>query len=90
MTHRIDMGSRRVSRRGLLAAGIAIGAGPMLASRALASPKVSKDCVHYQDVALGGHRCGACRMFQAPSACQNVAGEISDACGCRIWLPKIV
>jgi len=53
------------------------------------SPKISKDTVRYREVALGEHRCGVCRLYRAPSSCLDVAGTISENCGCRIWLPKV-
>ena len=91
MTRIIDIAGSRLSRRGFLAAGLAIGGAPLLASQASAvvgGLKVSKDCVHYKEVASDEHRCGACRLFRGPDACLNVAGTISQTCGCRIWLPK--
>ena len=80
-----------ISRRTVLLACVAGGVGAV-ATRASAlevSPvKVSKDSVHYQTIALNGHRCGDCRLFVAPSSCKEVAGPVSSDCGCRIWLPK--
>jgi hypothetical protein len=80
-----------ISRRTILL-GCAAGATTALATPASAlemSPvKVSKDSVHYQIVAQDGHRCGACKLFVAPSSCVAVSGDIGRDCGCRIWLPK--
>ncbi len=82
-----------LSRRTLLL-GCVAGGTAALASRASAlepSPvKVSKDSVHYQTIAQDGHRCSACKLFVAPSACIAVSGDIGRDCGCRIWLPKAV
>ena len=79
------------SRRTLLLGCVAGGAAAM-ATRASAlqpSPvKVSKDCVHYQTIAEDGHRCSACKLFVAPSACIAEVGDIGHDCGCRIWLPR--
>ena len=80
-----------VSRRTLLLGCVAGGAGA-LATRAsaleMSHVKVSKDCVHYTTAAVNGHRCGACKLFVAPSSCIDVSGDVGPDCGCRIWLPK--
>ena len=52
--------------------------------------KVSKDSVPYRTVAQDDHRCGACKLFIAPSSCVAVGGDIGRDCGCRIWAPKPV
>ncbi len=82
-----------VSRRAILL-GCMAGGASVLATGASAlemSPvKVSKDSVHYVAVAENGHRCGACKLFVAPSSCIAVSGDIGRDCGCRIWLPKAV
>ena len=79
--------SRRTVLLGCVAGGV--GALPTGAKALEMSPvKVSKDSVHYQTVALGGHRCDACKLFVKPSSCIAVSGPINSDCGCRIWLPK--
>ena len=80
-----------ISRRTVLLGCVAGGVGAWAAgAKALEiSPvKVSKDSVHYQTVALGGHRCGECKLFVKPSTCIEVSGPVNSDCGCRIWLPK--
>ena len=83
--------SEGISRRTVLLGCVTGGAG-VLATGAKAlemSPvKVSKDSVHYQTVALGGHRCDVCKLFVKPASCIAVSGPIGSDCGCRIWLPK--
>jgi hypothetical protein len=84
---------RGVSRRTVLL-GCMAGGASVLATGASAlemSPvKVSKDSVHYVAVADNGHRCGACKLFVAPSSCIAVSGDVGRDCGCRIWLSKAV
>ena len=78
-----------LSRRALLAGGVALGAGAALAATSqAATPKVSQACVGFSDSPRDGHKCGNCRLFRAPSACLDVAGVITDNCSCKIWLPK--
>jgi hypothetical protein len=79
----------QVSRRTLLIAGVALGAGGALATPSHAAiPKVSQASVAFSASPRDGRRCGDCRLFQAPSSCLDVVGVISDNCSCRIWLPK--
>ena len=83
---------RGVSRRTILLGCVAGGASALGtgASALTMSPvKVSKDSVHYVTIAQGDHRCGACKLFVAPSSCIAVSGDIGRDCGCRIWLPKV-
>jgi len=78
-----------LSRRTLLAGGIALGAGATLAATTkAATPKVSQACVGFSDSPRDGHTCGKCRLFRPPSSCLDVAGVISENCSCKIWLPK--
>jgi hypothetical protein len=79
-----------MTRRGLLAAGAALGVAPILAATsANASPKVSKASVGFIETARNDHNCGTCRLFREPSSCLDVEGVIGKDCGCKIWLPKI-
>ena len=78
-----------LSRRTLLAAGVACAAPMLAATRAVAAPvKVSQDCVHFQNSPRGAQHCGNCRLFRAPDSCLDIAGTIGENCSCRIWLPK--
>ena len=82
-----------LSRRTLLVGCVAGGAAVLATSASALEPspvKVSKDSVRYQTIAQDGHRCSACKLFVAPSACIAVSGDIGRDCGCRIWLPKAV
>jgi hypothetical protein len=77
-----------LSRRALLSA---CGAAPaLLAAGAFAAPpKVSQASVAFFDAPRGDKKCGNCRLFQAPAACLDVQGPITEHCSCRIWLPKL-
>jgi len=80
--------SASLTRRAVLGAA---GAAPALlaASAFAAAPKVSQACVGFLDAPRGEKTCGTCRLFQAPSACLDVEGPVSDHCSCRIWLPHL-
>jgi hypothetical protein len=82
--------SALLSRRKMLAAGVAAGSASVLAATgAKAMIKVSQASVAYETAAANGHNCGACKLFEAPSNCRFVEGPISSDCSCRIWLSKI-
>ena len=86
----LEAGAHGFSRRAVLTSGAALSVATVVASaQAIASPKVSKDCVHFVKVATGDYRCGNCRLFRAPSECLDVAGEVNGDCSCRIWLPRV-
>jgi hypothetical protein len=85
-----NIGSAEISRRTLLAGGIAVGAAPLLfATKASATVKVSQAAVHFRTAANTDHNCGACKHFLAPSSCRFVEGSISSDCSCWIWTSKI-
>lgn len=82
--------SAPISRRTILAGGVAAGSASVLAATgAKAMVKVSRASVGYKTVATAGHKCGGCKLFEAPSSCRFVEGTISPDCSCRIWLNKI-
>jgi hypothetical protein len=81
--------SRRTVILGSIAGGASVLAGGVQAMTP--SPvRVSRDSVHFETVAVNGHRCGECKLFIEPSSCVVVSGAITKDCGCRVWLPKAV
>jgi hypothetical protein len=87
-----SLSSEALSRRSVLVgAGWAVGAATLAAvsaNNAMAQSKVSKSAVSYQDSPKGAQRCDNCALFQAPSACKNVAGDVSPAGWCKIYAKK--
>jgi hypothetical protein len=47
--------------------------------------KVSKASVEFEAPAKGPNHCGMCRHFQAPSACELVAGTVRRVDWCRLF-----
>jgi hypothetical protein len=84
----------KLSRRGLLGAALcAAGALPIVGTvivtgEARAQAKMPKSAVAYQDHPKGSQDCSNCALFQPPSACKNVAGEVSAKGWCSIWVKK--
>jgi hypothetical protein len=81
--------SLEVSRRSLLqGAACAAGAATILgvtASRAAAQTKLPQKAVAYQDKPKGDSSCAGCSLFQAPSSCKSVDGQISPQGWCNLW-----
>ncbi len=85
-------GNQTVSRRDFLNIA-AVGGGAVLAagltSSASAAPKkFSQQQAHYQPIPKSGQRCQSCALWQPPTACQQVDGQISPAGWCILYQPK--
>jgi hypothetical protein len=81
--------STQISRRMLLAGGVAAGSATLLAATdANAKVKLTKDSVKFATTATNGHNCGSCKLFLAPSDCMFVQGGTSATCSCWIWQGK--
>lgn len=82
----------RVSRRQFLnitAAGSTALLAASLATRASAAPKkFTQQQAKYQPVPKNGQRCQTCALWQSPSACQVVEGQVSPAGWCMLFQPK--
>jgi anaerobic selenocysteine-containing dehydrogenase len=84
--------NERVSRRDFLniaaIGGGAIVAVSMAAPSSAAQKKLSQQQAHYQPIPKSGQRCQTCALWQAPTACQQVDGQISPAGWCILYAPK--
>lgn len=84
---------RPVSRRDFLNVA-AVGGGAVVAvgltSSTSAAPKkkFSQQQAHYQPIPKSGQRCQTCALWQPPTACQQVDGQISPAGWCILYVPK--
>lgn len=72
-----------VSRRDFLNIA-AVGAGAIVAaalsnSASAAPKKFSQQQAHYQPIPKSGQRCQTCALWQAPTSCQVVEGQVSPA-----------
>ena len=85
--------SSGVSRRQLfrnataIVGGVAVLATTMVPQRAEAGA-MTKQAAGYKDTPKGDQRCDNCAQFKAPSSCNLVAGDISPAGWCRLWVKK--
>jgi anaerobic selenocysteine-containing dehydrogenase len=83
---------RSVSRRDFLNVAAASG-GTLItvgqAGRAFAAPKkFSQQQAHYQTVPKSGQRCQNCALWQSPTSCQVVDGQVSPAGWCMLYQGK--
>jgi hypothetical protein len=92
MSEQNNQERRSVSRRDFLNIA-AVGGGTLvaasLAGRASAAPKkFTQQQAHYQPIPKGGQRCQSCSLWQPPTSCQEVEGQISPAGWCMLYQPK--
>lgn len=84
---------RPVSRRDFINI-VAVSGGALLAashsSAALSAPdkKYSQKQAHYQPIPKSGQRCQTCALWQPPTACEQVEGQISPAGWCMLYVQK--
>jgi hypothetical protein len=85
--------AQELSRRGFCkcTANTALSALVFLAlgiKRATAKGKMTQKQAAYQDTPKGTQQCDGCKLFQPPSACASVEGEISAKGWCKLFQPK--
>ena len=78
---------RSLLKSAALAAGSALAA-TLLPARPANAQKTPQSSVSYQDKPNNGQKCADCNFFQAPHACQVVAGEISPNGWCKLFTKK--
>jgi len=93
MTDERKCNNKAFSRRDFLSvASIAGGAvvAVTLADSAVAAPKkkFTQQQAHYQPIPKSGQRCQTCALWQAPTACQVVDGQVSPAGWCILYQAK--
>ena len=81
---------QRISRRvALTGTALVLGAAAAtVVSQATAQEKLSQADAKYQDTPKGDQRCDGCMLFQPPSACKVVQGEISLSGWCQLFVKK--
>lgn len=83
---------RAVSRRDFLniaaVGGCAVAAATMVSPARAAPKKFTQQQARYQPIPKSGQRCQTCALWQPPTACQQVEGQISPAGWCTLYQPK--
>ena len=93
MSQQNSASTRPVSRRDFLSIA-AVSGGTLMAvalnnsAPAAAPKKFSQQKAHYQPIPKSGQRCQTCSLWQPPTACQQVEGQISPAGWCILYSPK--
>lgn len=79
----------RVSRRGFMEQTIMGAAAAGCLAGCATGPKVPgktpKQEAQYQDVPNGFQKCGSCKHFISPNACEVVAGPVQGHGWCRFY-----
>lgn len=84
--------SPRVSRRDFLfvaavGSGALVGAS-LVSTPALAAAKMPQKAVSYQPTPKGAQRCDNCALWQGPSSCKLVDGNIAPSGWCTLFKKK--
>ena len=83
---------RPVSRRDLLnmaaVGGAAVIAVGLTTSASAAPKKFSQQQAHYQPIPKSGQRCQTCALWEAPTSCQVVEGQVSPSGWCILYQAK--
>jgi hypothetical protein len=66
-------------------AGLISAALVRAVSRAKAAEKMTRQQAEYQDTPNGIYSCGMCTLFEKPSACKVVEGEVSKDGWCKAF-----
>jgi hypothetical protein len=83
-----DFSRRQLFRNATaIAGGVAVLAAAMAPQRAEAS-QMTQQAAGYKASPKGDQRCDGCSLFQAPSSCKLVAGDISPSGWCRLYVKK--
>jgi hypothetical protein len=82
-----------LSRRSMLrGATLAAGGAAMLAVGLTTQPaeagNMTQKAAGYQVTPKNGQQCSTCSLFQAPSSCKLVAGDIAATGWCRFYVKK--
>ena len=90
MVHTLELSRRRVLRgAALVAGGGALIAGGLTGFSAVAaSSKMSQKAAGYVGKPKGKQRCDNCVQWAAPASCNIVAGPISPAGWCNLYVAK--
>ncbi|WP_035720649.1 hypothetical protein [Bradyrhizobium sp. ARR65] len=83
MTEATSIGTRRHLMRGAVA-GLATGVCLRM-RQALAAEKMTQAQAEYRDTPNGLYSCAMCSLFEPPSACKVVEGEISKDGWCKAF-----
>lgn len=89
MTKESEKPQIQMSRRTLLQNAAIAGAAAipvLLAGARSAGAKMSQTAVAYQGSPKGSSKCSNCKLFEPPSSCKSVAGDISPNGWCKIWV----
>lgn len=92
MSHEENVSVGRLSRRDFINIA-AVGGGALIAvglatPTSAAAKKFTQQQAHYQAVPKSGQRCQTCALWQAPTSCQQVDGQISPAGWCMLYQQK--
>lgn len=92
MSNEEKPGNSSVSRRDFLniaaIGACAVAAASVATSSSAAPKKFTQQQAKYQPIPKNGQRCQSCALWQAPTSCQVVEGQVSPAGWCMLYQAK--
>jgi len=82
------MSAEMMSRRSLLATGLAFAAIASPSREAAAQQKITKQAAKYQYAPKGQQRCEICLQFMKPNQCKIVEGPVSPRGWCQYFAAR--
>lgn len=83
-----EVSRRQLLRNATLIAGGAAALATAITAQRAEAGQMTKQAAGYQATPKGEQRCDGCSLFQAPSSCKFVAGDISPTGWCRLYAKK--
>ena len=84
----VEFSRRQLLRNATLIAGSAAVLATALTAGCAEAGAMTQKAAGYQATPKGAQQCSTCSLFQAPSSCKLVAGEISPTGWCRLYVKK--
>lgn len=87
-TNRLVISRRQLLRKATVIASSVVALATVISTERAEAGAMTKQAAGYQATPKGDQRCDGCSLFQAPSSCKFVAGDISPAGWCRLYAKK--
>lgn len=73
------------SRRSIIGAAVGVATAGLWSGIAEASDKMTRQQAEYRDTPNGIFSCGLCTLFEPPSGCKVVEGDVSKDGWCKAF-----
>ena len=84
----VEVSRRQLLRNATLVAGSVAALATIVTAQQAQAGNMTKQAAGYQPTPHGDQKCESCALFQAPSSCKFVAGDITPTSWCRLYAKK--